>query len=253
MKSLEGRVAIITGAGKGIGRGAAFELARAGAKLALAGVRENSIGAVKEELKDIADEVITIQTDVALWKDTERMAQKALERFGRIDILVNNAAIHPMKEDGYRTDTADIADEEWDLVLNTNLKGMFNCLKAVLPTMKLQRAGRIVNLGSTTALTGNFSPAHYVASKGGIMAMTKAIAREVGQFNITVNCVAPGLTLTPMHTNTPQDLIERSRSLISLGRPGEPEDIARVIRFLVTDETFMTGQTIVVDGGSTMH
>ena len=253
MGVLEGRVAIITGAGKGIGRGSAFELAKEGAKLALAGIRDNSIEAVKEEIKDFADEVITIRTDVALWKDAERMAQKTMDRFGRIDILVNNAAIHPMKSDGYRTDIADIEDAEWDLVLNTNLKGMFNCMKAVIPTMQKQRAGRIVNLGSTTAITGNFSPAHYVASKGGIMAMTKAVAREVGQFNITVNCVAPGLTLTPMHTNTPQDLIERSKSLISLGRPGLPEDIARVIRFLATDETFMTGQTLVVDGGSTMH
>jgi acetoacetyl-CoA reductase len=116
-----------------------------------------------------------------------------------------------------------------------------------------QTYGRIVNLGSSTALTGNFSPVHYVASKGGIHAMTKEMARELGPHNIIVNCVAPGLTLTPMHDATPMDLIEKSKAMISLGRAGVAEDIARVICFLVSEDIFVTGQTLVVDGGSTMH
>lgn len=253
MKTLEGKVAIVTGAGKGIGRGTALELGKAGAKLVLADISEPSLEEVKRELKDIAKEVITVLTDVSKWEDAKRMAKQAVEGLGRIDILVNNAGIHQAGKTGFRLNTIEIEDSDWDLVMNTNLKGMFNCAKAVLPTMIGRRSGRIVNLGSTTALTGNFSPVHYVASKGGIMAMTKAMAREVGQYNIIVNCVAPGLTLTPMHETTPQELIEKSKSLISLGRAGLPEDIARVICFLVSNDIFMTGQTIVVDGGSTLH
>ena len=252
MQQLQGKVAIVTGAGKGIGRGTVHELAKAGAKLVLAGIREQSIEQVRGELEDVTGNVITVQADVSRWEDTRRMAERAVERFGRIDILVNNAAIHPFGENG-RQGILQIEESKWDMVLDTNLKGMFGCVKAVLPCMISQRYGRIVNLGSTTALSGNFSPAHYIASKGGIMSMTKAMARELGQYSIVVNCVAPGLTLTPMHDATLQDLIEKAESLISLGRAGLPADIARVIRFLVSEDIFVSGQTVVVDGGSMMH
>jgi 3-oxoacyl-[acyl-carrier protein] reductase len=250
---LDGKVAIVTGAGRGIGRGTALELARAGAKLVLAGIRENSIEKVKSEIEEMGREAIAVQTDISKWEDAQRMSKRAIEKFGQIDILVNNAGIHPQNEQNLRFGTLEIGDSDWDLVIDTNLKGPFNCSKAVIPYMISQRYGRIVNVSSVTGLTGQVGSSPYCASKAGIMALTKVLAGEFGQYNITVNCVAPGLTMTAMNENLPPDVLKMFVAKIPLGRAGQPVDIARAILCFVQDDLFITGQTIVVDGGSTMH
>jgi 3-oxoacyl-[acyl-carrier protein] reductase len=253
MGELDGKVAIVTGSGRGIGRATAIELAKAGAKLVLAGIRENSIEKVKREIEGMGREVITVQTDISKWEDTQRMVKRAMERFGRIDILVNNAGIHPQNEQNLRFGTLEIGDSDWDLVIDTNLKGPFNCSKAVIPYMISQRYGRIVNVSSVTGLTGQVGSAPYCASKAGIMALTKVLAGEFGQYNITVNCVAPGLTMTAMNENLLPDVLKMFVAKIPLGRAGQPVDIARAILCFIQEDLFITGQTIVVDGGSTMH
>ena len=253
MVGLEEKVAIITGAGRGIGRATALELANAGAKLVLAGIRENSIGKVKGEIERMGREVIAVQTDISKWENAQRMAERAIERYGRIDILVNNAGIHPQNEQNLRFRTLEIGDSDWDFVINTNLKGPFNCSKAVIPYMISQHYGRIVNLSSVTGLTGQVGSAPYCASKAGIMALTKVLAGEFGQYNITVNCVAPGLTMTAMNENVPPDVLKMWVAATPLARAGQPVDIARAILCFVQEDLFITGQTIVVDGGKTMH
>jgi 3-oxoacyl-[acyl-carrier protein] reductase len=253
MIELEEKVAIVTGAGRGIGKGTALELAKAGAKLVLAGIRENSIEKVKKEIEEMGREVIAVQTDISQWEDAQRMAKRAIERFGRIDILVNNAGIHPQNEQNLRFGALEIGDSDWDLVIDTNLKGPFNCSKAVIPYMISQRYGRIVNVSSVTGLTGQVGSSPYCASKAGIMALTKVLAGEFGQYNITVNCIAPGLTMTAMNENLPPDVLKMFLAKIPLGRAGQPVDIARAILCFVQDDLFITGQTLVVDGGSTMH
>jgi 3-oxoacyl-[acyl-carrier protein] reductase len=250
---LKGEVAIVTGAGSGIGRETALELAKAGARLVLADIIGDTIEKVKREIEGMGKEALAIQMDVSKWEEAKTMANKAMERFGRIDILVNNAGISPRAKGGVHFKVIEVEDSVWDTVLNVNLKGVFNCSKAVIPFMISQRSGKIVNMGSTTGLTGDFSSAPYCASKAGVLCLTKVLAKELGRYNINVNAVAPGLTLTPMHAATPPEMIEASREKIALGRPGEPIDIARAVLFLVSENIFITGQTIVVDGGSTMH
>lgn len=250
--SLHGKIAIVTGAGRGIGRATSLELAKAGVKLALADISEKSINEVKAEIEKITADVMTVQTDVSKRGDAEKMAGETAERFGGIDILVNNAGIASAGTAAWRMSSLDIDDHEWDTVLATNLKGQFNCSKAVMPYMMKQRSGRIINMGSTTALTGAVGSAAYCASKAGIMALTKVLARELGPYHICVNCVAPGLTLTPMQDSTPPEAIETAKSMIPLGRAGKAVDIARAILFFASDELFATGQTLIVDGGGTM-
>lgn len=250
---LKGKVAIVTGAGRGIGRQTALDLARAGAKVVTCAVTKHSIDKVKGEIKEMGREVLGIQMDVSKWEDAEKMSRRVMERFGHIDILVNNAGISPKGKGGARLGVLEIEESIWDSVMNVNLKGVFNCTKAVVPFMISQRSGRIVNIGSTTGLTGDISSAPYCASKAGIMALTKVFAREFGKYNIIVNSVAPGLVLTDMQADTPPERIEQLRRGTALGKAGEPEDIARVILFLVSEGIHVTGQTIIVDGGKTMY
>ena len=196
MAGLSGKVAIVTGAGRGIGRGTALELAKAGARVVLAGIGEESIGRVKGEIDAMGGEAFTVKTDISRWEDAQRLAKKTQERYGRIDILVNNAGIHPQNERNLRFGTLEIGEKDWDLVIDTNLKGPFNVTSAVLPYMIGRKFGRIVNVSSVTGLTGQTGSSPYCASKAGIMALTKVWAGEFGEHNITVNCVAPGLTMT---------------------------------------------------------
>jgi 3-oxoacyl-[acyl-carrier protein] reductase len=208
---------------------------------------------VKEEIEKMGREVIAVQTDISRWEDAQRMAGRAIERYGRIDILVNNAGIHPQNEQNLRFRTLEIGDSDWDFVINTNLKGPFNCSKAVIPYMISQHYGRIVNLSSVTGLTGQVGSAPYCASKAGIMALTKVFAGEFGQYNITVNCVAPGLTMTAMNENVPPDVLKMWVAATPLARAGQPVDVARAVLCFVQKDLFITGQTIVVDGGKMMH
>jgi 3-oxoacyl-[acyl-carrier protein] reductase len=250
---LAGKVAIITGAGKGIGRGTAVEFARAGARVVLVGGRPDSIEEVNKYITALGFDSISIVADVSNFAAVNRMATQVKDSYGGIDILVNNAGIASTKTASWQTPTLEIDDDEWDGVLAVNLKGQFNCAKAVMPYMMAQKGGSIINLSSTAALVPTFGSAPYCASKAGIMALTRVLARELASYHVRVNCVAPGLTLTPMQDSMPEEAIDMAAGMIPLGRAGLPLDIAHVILFFASDGLFVTGQTLLVDGGGAMH
>ncbi|GLH63286.1 3-oxoacyl-[acyl-carrier-protein] reductase [Parageobacillus sp. G301] len=245
---LQGKVALVTGASRGIGRAIALELARQGAKVAVnyAG-NEAKANEVVEEIKNMGGEAFAIQADVSNAEAVDQMVKAVLERFERIDILVNNAGI-----------TRDnllmrMKEEEWDDVININLKGVFNCTKAVTRPMMKQRYGRIVNIASIVGVSGNPGQANYVAAKAGVIGLTKTAARELASRNITVNAVAPGFITTDMTDRLSEELKAEMLKQIPLARFGEPEDVAKVVSFLVSDAaSYMTGQTLHVDGGMVM-
>ncbi|GMB08493.1 3-oxoacyl-[acyl-carrier-protein] reductase [Thermolongibacillus altinsuensis] len=245
---MEGKVAIVTGASRGIGRAIALELARRGAKVAVnyAG-SEAKANEVVAEIIENGGEAFAIQADVSKSDAVENMVKEVLERYGRIDILVNNAGI-----------TRDnllmrMKEEEWDEVLNINLKGVFNCTKAVARPMMKQRYGRIVNIASIVGVSGNAGQANYVAAKAGVIGLTKTAAKELASRNITVNAVAPGFITTDMTDQLSEEVRTEMLKHIPLARFGKPEDIAHVVAFLVSDgASYMTGQTIHVDGGMVM-
>ncbi|MCZ0755344.1 3-oxoacyl-[acyl-carrier-protein] reductase [Anoxybacillus sp. J5B_2022] len=245
---LQGKVALVTGASRGIGRAIALELARQGAKVAVnyAG-SEAKAKEVVEEIEKMGGEAFAVQADVANGEAVEQMVKEVVERFGRIDILVNNAGI-----------TRDnllmrMKEEEWDDVINTNLKGVFHCTKAVTRPMMKQRYGRIVNIASIVGVSGNPGQANYVAAKAGVIGFTKTAARELASRNITVNAIAPGFITTDMTDRLSEDVRTEMLKQIPLARFGEPDDIAKVVSFLVSDAAnYITGQTIHVDGGMVM-
>jgi 3-oxoacyl-[acyl-carrier protein] reductase len=248
-----GKVAIVTGAGKGIGRATSLALAGRGATVVLAGVRDESIEAVEKEIAGKGGRALAVRTDVSKWEDAERLAKTTLEKYGRIDILVNNAGTDKIDKQGHMYTIAEIEDADWDMVLGVNLKGEFHCAKAVMPAMMDQKWGRIVNLSSSLGLTAAFGTAPYCASKAGIINFTKMLAKELGPYNVCVNCVAPGLVLTPMQQYTPPEHIEMARKMVALRRVCEASDVAHVILFFCSEPLLVTGQTLVVDGGGTMH
>jgi 3-oxoacyl-[acyl-carrier protein] reductase len=245
---LQGKVALVTGASRGIGRAIALELARHGAKVVVnyAG-NEAKANEVVNEIINMGGEAFAIQADVSKAEAVEQMVKEALERFGRLDILVNNAGV-----------TRDnllmrMKEEEWDEVININLKGVFNCTKAVTRPMMKQRYGRIVNIASIVGVMGNPGQANYVAAKAGVIGLTKTAARELASRNITVNAIAPGFITTDMTDRLSEDIRAEMLKQIPLARFGEPEDIAKVVVFLVSDAAnYITGQTIHVDGGMVM-
>lgn len=245
---LASRVAVVTGASRGIGRAIAALLAQRGANV-VCGSRS------AEQAKDTAEEIAAAtgrQTsgypvDVADSQSVHEFIDRALSDFGKIDILVNNAGI---TRDNLivRIDEAD-----WDAVLDVNLKGTFNCCKAVVRPMMKQRYGRIVNITSVVGLSGNAGQVNYAASKAGIIGLTRSLARELGSRNITVNAVAPGYVTTALTEVLPPEIKEASIKATPLGRFGTPEDIAYTVAFLVSDEAaFITGQVLSVDGGMVM-
>jgi NAD(P)-dependent dehydrogenase (short-subunit alcohol dehydrogenase family) len=248
---LKGKVAIVTGAAQGIGRAYALRLAGEGANVVIADILDGS--GVLEEIKRKEVEALALYTDVTDEQSTQEMAQKTVERFGRIDILVNNAAFFSniVKKPFYQ-----ISAEEWDAVMRVNLKGLFLCSKAVYPQMKKQGKGKVINVSSGTFFRGLPHFLHYVTSKGGVIGFTRALAREVGDDGIRVNTLAPGYTVTEILKEKPQDPEEVIKSIVAnrcIKRTETPEDLTGTIVFLASDDSdFITGQTILVDGGSAL-
>jgi len=246
--ALDGKVAVVTGASRGIGRAIALELAQAGADVVVN--YAGSQGAAEEVVAAITAlgrQAIAVQANVGKIDEAESLVKQALETFGHVDILVNNAGITRdnlimrMKED------------EFDAVIETNLKGVFNCVKAVTRPMMKQRSGRIINISSVVGVLGNPGQANYVAAKAGVIGLTKASARELASRGITVNCVAPGFIETDMTDKLSEELRTQMLGQIPLTRLGQPEEIARTVRFLASDDAaYMTGQTLHVDGGMYM-
>ncbi|MET3207659.1 3-oxoacyl-[acyl-carrier-protein] reductase [Paenibacillus sp. NRS-1782] len=247
-KPLSGKTALVTGASRGIGRSIALALAEAGANVAVnyAG-SEAAAAEVAEQIRAKGVEAITVQANVGRADEADRLIKDVIGAWGQIDILVNNAGI-----------TRDnlimrMKEEEFDQVIETNLKGVFNCLKAATRPMMKQRSGRIINISSVVGVLGNAGQANYVAAKAGVIGLTKSSARELASRGITVNCVAPGFIDTEMTQVLADDLRDNMLSGIPLARLGRPEEIADVVLFLASDaSSYMTGQTLHVDGGMYM-
>ena len=246
--NLEGKAALVTGASRGIGREIALELARQGANVAVnfAG-NEAKANEVVDEIKALGRDALAIKCDVSKTEEVSSMVKETIERFGSLDILVNNAGI-----------TRDnllmrMKDEEWDDVININLKGVFLCTKAVTRQMMKQRNGRIINIASIVGVSGNPGQANYVAAKAGVIGLTKTAAKELAARNITVNAIAPGFITTDMTDKLTEEIKTEMLKQIPLARFGEPKDIAKAAAFLASsDSAYMTGQTLHIDGGMVM-
>ena len=243
-RGLEGKVALITGASRGIGRAIALELAGRGAAVAVN--YRSSISAAEEVRSDIRQsgcDCELFQGDISDREHARRLIQDVFDTFHRIDILVNNAGI--TRDRSIRK----MSDDDWAEVIGTNLNSVFYCTSAALPVMIEQKYGRIVSIASFVGQAGNFGQANYAASKGGIIAMTKVLALELAKYNITANVVAPGFTATEMVAAMPGDVLEQILAKIPIRRLARPEEIAKAVAFLICDGGYITGQQINVNGG----
>jgi 3-oxoacyl-[acyl-carrier protein] reductase len=246
MFSLKDKVAVVTGASQGIGRDTAAALAQADAKVVVAARNEEKLAALADEIAREGGEAFAIKMDVADAEQVKNGFKRVIEKFGRLDILVNNAAV---TRDGL---AMRMKKEDWETVLQTNLTGAHLCIQQALPTMMKARSGRIINISSVVAQSGNAGQANYVAAKAGLIGLTKAIAIEIASRGITVNAVAPGFIETPMTDVLPDKVKEELRTRIPLGRMGSPRDVASAIVFLASDEAgYITGHVLNVNGG--MH
>jgi len=248
---LKNRVAVITGGAKGLGRAFALKMAKEGAAVLVVTRKDiDNLKKTVEKVEDMGGRADLFQGDVTRPGDMQAMAEAAVKAFGRIDILVNNAAVYDgIKRKGFH----EIDPEEWDLVLSVNVKGAFLAAQAVFPFMRDQGYGKIVNLASEVFFTGSHGFAHYVASKGGIIGLTRALAVELGPHNICINCLAPGFTDTEASREL-ADVTRYDTSKTPLNRLEKPEDLTGAAVFLASAESdFMTGQTMLVDGGRAMH
>ena len=242
---LEGKVSLVTGASRGIGRAIALKLSTLGSKVAINyREKEAEANSVVEVIASQGGEAMAIKVDVRDGEAVRAMVQEVTDRWDKIDILVNNAGINQ------DTLLLRMPDKAWDDVLDTNLRGVYLCTKFALRSMMKQRWGRIINIASIAGIIGNVGQTNYAASKGGVIAFTKSIAREVGSLNITANAIAPGFILTNMTEKLPQERKEFILSMISLQRFGKPEEIAELVTFLASDRaSYITGQVIGIDGG----
>jgi len=242
---LKGKIALVTGSTKGIGKAIAFELAKEGANLVINSRNQSEAEQVGHQIHDeMGVKTLALRTDVSNIEEVKTLMKKTVDYFGRIDILINNAGVFEI------CPFLQISEDTWDKIIDINLKGTFLCSKLALPIMVKQKSGVIVNMSSMAAKTGGLLPvAHYAASKAGIIALTKALAREFAPYGIRVNAVAPGVIKTKMA----ESQAEEKRKIIPLGDLGEPEDVAKAVSFLVSDDaSYITGEVINVNGGLVM-
>lgn len=246
--NLAGKAALVTGASRGIGREIALELARQGANVAVNfSGSEAKANEVVDEIKALGKKAFAVKCNVGNGEEVTAMIKETIEQFGKLDILVNNAGI--TKDNLLMR----MKEEEWDDVININLKGVFLCTKAVTRQMMKQRSGRIINIASIVGVSGNPGQANYVAAKAGVIGLTKTTAKELASRNITVNAIAPGFISTDMTEKLSEEVKAEMLKQIPLARFGEPKDIAKTAAFLASDDSaYMTGQTLHIDGGMVM-
>ena len=245
--SLEGKVALITGGARGIGKELALRFAKEGSDIAICDVNMELLEQTAEEIRGMDKDVLVFKADVTSSTEVQNMLDKILDKFKKLDILINNAGI-----------TRDslilrMPEEDWDRVIAVNLKGSFVCTKAAAKVMLKQRFGKIVNLASIIGIMGNIGQANYAASKAGIIGLTKSVAKELAPRGVCVNAIAPGFIKTEMTAKLPEDIQKKMLSVIPLGRFGEPKDVADLALFLSSDSSsYITGQVIQIDGGMLM-
>jgi len=249
MTELSEKVAIVTGAGRGLGWAIAQRLALDGANLVVAEIDGQSAQEKAAAIRQMKREALAVQMDVSRWADVESMVKQVMSKFNRIDILVNNAGIL-----GPYSPVMEYPEEIWDRVVAVHLKGTFLCCKGVLPIMKAQGGGNVVNMASVAGKEGNANMAPYSAAKAGIMGLTKTLAKEMAPYNVRVNCVSPALIETDMAREMTPEQRALLISKIPLGRLGRPEEVAAVVKFLVSNEaSFVTGQCYDISGGRSVY
>lgn len=247
MISLDGKVALVTGAARGIGAAIATTLANAGCHLVISDIDQDGADGMAEQIQSLGREAIAVKADVSVLAEAEALVKQTLDTFGRLDILVNNA--------GITRDTLlmRMGEAEWDAVIRVNLKGTFNCIKAATRPLMKQRQGKIINISSVVGVMGNAGQANYAASKAGVIGLTKSVAKEFGSRNIQVNAVAPGYIETEMTKNLPDTAKQTFVSAIPLQRAGQADDVANIVLFLASPlSDYVTGQVVHVDGGMVM-
>lgn len=251
---LKDKVAIVTGGAEGIGKFYCTGFAKEGARVVIADINAAAANRLADELNKQKTEAIAIKTDVSIVKDTEEMVKKTMDRFGKVDILINNAAMY-VRAKISRLPLYQIDPEEWNRVMAVNITGTFLCCRAVLPHMMKQKSGKIINIGSALAFSAMMlGMSHYTTSKGGILGLTRALAREVGDYNINVNCICPGSTMSEDDREKAKEFRKVGVGARAIKRIELPEDLVGTAVFLASAESdFITGQTLVVDGGTYLH